>query len=110
MSTTPTTIERLGETTLRVCWTDGHESLYPWRLLRTQCPCAMCRPAEPFGAPPPMKLDVPPDIRAVAVKPVGRYALHIAWSDGHATGIYAFEYLRQLCPCEACHPVSFEEG
>jgi DUF971 family protein len=30
---------------------------------------------------------------------VGRYALQIFWSDGHSTGIYAFDYLRSLCPC-----------
>jgi DUF971 family protein len=24
------------------------------------------------------------------------------WSDGHNTGIYSYEYLRALCPCEAC--------
>ncbi len=33
---------------------------------------------------------------------VGRYALQIHWSDGHSSGIYAFPYLRRLCPCPAC--------
>jgi DUF971 family protein len=28
---------------------------------------------------------------------VGRYALSFRWSDGHATGIYSFRYLRELC-------------
>ena len=26
----------------------------------------------------------------------------IDFSDNHGTGIYSFEYLRELCPCEAC--------
>jgi len=30
---------------------------------------------------------------------VGRYAVQIAWTDGHDSGIYTFEYLRELCPC-----------
>jgi DUF971 family protein len=30
---------------------------------------------------------------------VGNYAIGIRWSDGHETGIYSFERLRQLCPC-----------
>lgn len=27
---------------------------------------------------------------------VGRYALTFVWSDGHQTGIFSFDYLRQL--------------
>ncbi|MEE9472964.1 MAG: gamma-butyrobetaine hydroxylase-like domain-containing protein, partial [Acidimicrobiia bacterium] len=30
------------------------------------------------------------------------YAVSIHWSDGHASGIYRFEFLRQICPCEQC--------
>lgn len=108
---TPTAIERIGETALRIRWADGHDSLYPWIVLRAHCPCAVCRPygllGQALDAPPPA---ASPDIRATDVKPVGRYAIHIAWSDGHMTGIYAFDYLRQLCPCEACRPRQFEEG
>ncbi|OGX39873.1 MAG: hypothetical protein A3C53_02850 [Omnitrophica WOR_2 bacterium RIFCSPHIGHO2_02_FULL_68_15] len=107
MSTVPTTVERLGDSALRVVWTDGHESVYLWALLRESCPCAVCQPLRDGSHPsrPPS-----PPLRATTVKPVGRYALHIAWSDGHLTGIYAFDYLRRLCPCEACRPQQFQEG
>jgi DUF971 family protein len=30
------------------------------------------------------------------IEPVGNYALAIAWSDGHSTGIYRFDFLREL--------------
>ena len=33
---------------------------------------------------------------------VGNYAIQIEFSDGHATGIYSFEHLREICPCEEC--------
>ncbi|MEK7316525.1 MAG: gamma-butyrobetaine hydroxylase-like domain-containing protein, partial [Candidatus Eisenbacteria bacterium] len=33
---------------------------------------------------------------------VGQYALHFDWSDGHTTGIYSYDYLRRICPCDAC--------
>jgi DUF971 family protein len=33
---------------------------------------------------------------------VGRYAVQIHWNDGHSTGIYSFDYLRQICPCPEC--------
>ena len=34
---------------------------------------------------------------------VGNYALQLVWKDGHAYGIYTWEYLRQLCPCGEQH-------
>lgn len=105
------TVERVGDSALRIVWADGHESVYPWRLLRAHCPCAVCKPYEALGAPlAATPVSVPPDIRATGVSPVGRYAIHLTWSDGHATGIYAYDYLRPLCPCEACQPRQFEEG
>jgi DUF971 family protein len=45
---------------------------------------------------------VPPDVRALAVKLVGAYAVHVAWSDGHSTGIYPWERLYADCPCPEC--------
>jgi DUF971 family protein len=36
------------------------------------------------------------------VNPVGRYALNPVWRDGHESGIYSYQYLRELCPCPAC--------
>ena len=33
---------------------------------------------------------------------VGRYAVGFKWGDGHASGIYTFDYLRKICPCSAC--------
>ena len=42
------------------------------------------------------------DQELVRVEPVGNYALSLTWHDGHGTGIYAFRYLRALCPCAAC--------
>ena len=37
-----------------------------------------------------------------AIKPVGNYAISLAFSDGHATGIYRYDFLREICPCERC--------
>ncbi|MFB3073931.1 MAG: gamma-butyrobetaine hydroxylase-like domain-containing protein [Candidatus Methylomirabilales bacterium] len=42
------------------------------------------------------------EIRIAQMAPVGRYALSFTWSDGHSTGIYSFDFLRSLCPCEIC--------
>jgi DUF971 family protein len=36
------------------------------------------------------------DVRLEAIHPVGRYAVRLAFSDGHGTGLYTFPYLRDL--------------
>ena len=98
----PERIERVGESALKVRWNDGHESLYPWSLLRASCPCAVCR--EGMGG------EADPAVHPVQIAPVGRYGMTIRWSDGHTTGIFSHEYLRSLCPCEACRPGQMTEG
>ena len=84
-------------------WKDGHRSQYNLEYLRRHCPCAGCRghgekPAEP-AAPFPMFKKT---LRMDGVESVGRYALRFLWNDGHTTGIYSFEHLREICPCDQC--------
>jgi DUF971 family protein len=43
-----------------------------------------------------------PKPRAQAATQVGNYAVQISFSDGHSTGIFSYDYLRTLCPCEEC--------
>jgi DUF971 family protein len=42
------------------------------------------------------------EVAIKALNPVGAYAVQIVWSDGHDTGIYSFESLRQACECLEC--------
>jgi ATP-binding protein involved in chromosome partitioning len=92
---TPTAIEQAGPDALRIRWADGVESLYPVRELRLACRCAHCI-EEMTGRPLLDASQVPADVRPVRIQSVGRYALQFAWSDGHDTGIYTFEHLREL--------------
>lgn len=92
-----------GEDKLRIVWTDGHDSRYSFELLRNNCPCALCVD-EWTGKRKHLMLLLPPGFRALDVNPVGNYAVKIAWSDGHDSGIYSFSTLRELCPCEICKP------
>ena len=43
-----------------------------------------------------------PNLGLDTIEPVGNYAVCFRWSDGHMTGIYTFDYLRSLCPCQEC--------
>lgn len=99
---TPTTIEQdAAARALVVTWGDGHQSRYGYRLLRQCCPCAVCV-HEWTGAQLLDPARVPADIVPKDVARVGAYALRVTWSDGHATGIYTFPFLRSLCDCETC--------
>jgi DUF971 family protein len=94
-------IERLNDGAVRIKWTDGHEGVYGARYLRAACRCAGCV-EEWTGRQIVIADQIPADIRPVRISAVGVYAIHINWSDGHDTGIYAFDMLRSICPCAGC--------
>lgn len=79
-----------------IAWSDGRECRYGYRDLRLACACAACI-EEMSGRRLLNPATVPLDIIAVDQMQVGRYALQFLWSDGHATGIYPFRMLRELC-------------
>jgi len=109
VSVIPTEIERLGNHGVRIAWEDGHESEYRNADLRFGCSCALCV-NEVTGVRHLRREQIPPDIRPTAVELVGHYAIHITWSDGHATGIYSYELLRELCPCAVCSQARSQGG
>lgn len=86
--------------TIEIEWPDGHRSVYGFDELRWLCPCAFCR----GEAGMPGWLDSKPTLtpeqtRLVDIHLVGGYAIAPEWGDGHHTGIYAFQRLRDFCPC-----------
>ena len=95
--TTPTAIRQAGPRELAITWGDGHESRLPVRALRLACGCAVCVD-EWSGEGRLDPAAVPEDVHPLRIVPVGRYAIQIAWSDGHESGIYPFRRLRELDP------------
>lgn len=95
---------------LRIAWDDGHLSEYPLGGLRAACPCAQCRGSHEAMSvrPTPGMLEVPlregQSAELERIETVGNYALQPVWKDGHAYGIYSWEYLRELCPCPVHYP------
>jgi len=92
---TPTEMRQHGPRELYLRWADGAETVLDVRELRLACACAACVD-EWTGEG---RLDpgrVPEDVHPLRIQPVGRYAIQIAWSDGHETGIYPFRRLREL--------------
>ena len=94
----PLDIQPIGEE-LAIKWEDGTESFIPFEKLRRACPCAGCKgevdvmgnlyknPDQPL-APNAFKL--------LRLDPIGTYGVQPLWADGHATGIYSFDYLRRV--------------
>jgi DUF971 family protein len=92
---------------VEVTWADMHTSRYDFAYLRDHCPCALCnderekkvKTGSATAAVLPM---FKPRVTAKSANAVGNYAIQIQFSDSHATGIFSFEHLREICPCEVC--------
>jgi len=87
---------------LGIEWSDGHKGIYPIRYLRQHCPCAACTD-ELIGELRIKPTRMPMLIAVQDVEALGLYGLRIRWSDGHDTGIYSFDILRnKFCRCPIC--------
>jgi len=94
-------ITQPSEHEVRILWKDGHESIYTGYALRVGCRCAIC--IDEISQNKQLREEsISHDVRPLSIDPVGRYAIRFHWSDGHSTGIYPFEHLRELCPCPIC--------
>ena len=83
---------------LAISFSDGEELYLSLPMLRRACPCANCQ-GEPDALGRVVKPVVEHGPRAfelVKIDTVGGYALQLGWADGHATGLYSFDYLRRL--------------
>lgn len=80
---------------LTVTWPDGLRVAFALDDLRAHCPCAECRSRREQGLPAGPRPSVDPPIEAVGAELVGGWGVTIRWSDGHKTGIYAWDRLRR---------------
>lgn len=84
---------------LAIRWENGEESFIALEKLRRACPCAGCsgevdilgnlykNPAKPLPAAA---------FELKRLVPVGGYAVQLFWADGHNSGLFSFDYLRQV--------------
>jgi DUF971 family protein len=96
-------------------WKDGHRSHYSFVFLRDACPCALCDderekskrgPGEPRKSKPGELPMFKEKAKPISAEAVGKYAIKFNWNDGHELGIYSWQYLRDICPCEECNAVT----
>jgi DUF971 family protein len=83
-----------------IVWGDNVIAEYPMDGLRRVCPCVYCRGGHDYmnKRMNPNELGLPSrknwTIRDIKIS--GNYAIQITWEDGHNTGLYRFDALRQL--------------
>lgn len=79
---------------LDVYYDDGDTVSIPYLKLRQNAPSA---DVQGHGnAPKPVQAPIAADIHVVKAEPVGRYAVRLHFSDGHANGLYMWDYLKTL--------------
>jgi DUF971 family protein len=101
MNVHPTDLKLTSSHQLSITWSDGQTHTLTVRTLRDHCPCASCREKRGGESKTPDLLPVlrPEEtqpLRIVQMRPLGNYAYSISFSDGHDTGIYTLECLREL--------------
>ena len=106
----PQEIRKIPDGSLKITWSDSLNAVLSAEVLRRGCPCASCKEARGEGAAHAAPLtarkggsllrivqaSLESELKIEKVYPVGNYAIGIRWGDGHDTGIFTFEYLRQL--------------
>lgn len=93
----PKDIQLIG-TELCIIWQDGRESYYPSEFLRKHSPSAQnIGEKDIFGNQ--YGGDGPKDFPGVTIEGwdyQGNYAMRPWFSDGHSSGLYSWQYLRDL--------------
>ena len=97
----PQYLKMLDPDTLQIKWADGEIRRYGVSELRKNCPCANCKEKKSAPDPPVTSLPVittaeAQPLRITEMRPMGRYAYAIHFSDGHDSGLFTLESLREL--------------
>ena len=93
----PDKIEQISGDAVIISWNDGRQCIYNTKMLRNNCPCAVCREEREDDNPLKVLKSDLSTLELVSWKWVGNYAISLEWNDSHDTGIYTYEFLRELC-------------
>lgn len=102
MDLQPTELKLSEQRSLEIIWSDGKKMDYPYCVLRMACPCATCREkkraetAKPKGLLQVLSAAETVPLAVTQMRPVGNYAYNITFSDGHSSGLFTMELLREI--------------
>lgn len=95
----PIKIKKTENESLAITWNDDSTSEISLADLRDNCPCVHCKGESViFSSYIPIKTPFKATgfYEIEKIEPVGNYAIQITWKDKHNTGIYSWDYLRDL--------------
>ena len=103
VSEAPRHIDLKKDRGLTIEWSDGTTSYYSIAYLRKMSPSAEARQLREEMARNPLVVLPSTASRggplvADGAELVGHYAIRVRFSDGHDTGIYSWDYLREIDP------------
>lgn len=81
--------------TFSIVWNDGTAQDFRLCDLQRNCSCAHCTD-ELTGKRILEPQNIPQDVRAIAIRSVGRYGLRIQFTSGCSSGIYCFDQLKGM--------------
>lgn len=76
-----------------ICFDNGERFTLPAEYLRVESPSA---DVQGHSAAQKQIVAGKRHVRIVSVEPVGNYAARLIFDDGHDTGLYSWDYLREL--------------
>ncbi len=93
----PENIQMIGDE-IAIRWSDGSEDFYKMERLRAYSPSAenvgeRDLTGQIHGGTNQTEF---PGVRVTGWQPVGGYAIQFEFSDGHRTGLFAYDYLKKL--------------
>jgi DUF971 family protein len=94
----PKDIQQIGNE-LAIKWDDDRENFISLEKLRRSCPCAGCKGETDILGNLHKNPETPLTAGAFELKKilrVGAYGIQPIWADGHATGIFSFDFLKEL--------------
>lgn len=107
----PEDIQCIGEV-VAIRWSDGSEDYVPMDRLRAYSPSAETRGERDLlghrvGGSDRTEF---PGVIVTGWVPVGGYGIQFSFSDGHSTGIYGFDYLKEVAGAIARDEAGRSEG
>ncbi len=108
----PKKISRVNKNLLQFDWNDGLSTVISVKTFRKECPCAECKGESIAGkvvSLPKIEILKPGQYELKQILPVGNYAITAIWGDGHDSGIYDWDYLREICEKNALTDKQIEE-
>ncbi len=99
----PIDLQQIGDE-LAIKWADGTETYITLEKLRRYCPCASCQGERDIMGQLHKGPEQPLTVASFQLRALGRvgtYALQPVWADGHATGLFSFDYLRRVADEDA---------